>query len=226
MEQQYLLVQNGDIFEKYLVTYDRLELINLKKEIIAKCSTIYHKTSVLSFSPLKYQFMYGENRNAVQLDAASIPTKNANLPQAYRYTYDYYAYPSIVPIIDKILNGNMQSLLYVKFEEKVDYEKIVAYKNEKINNLTDENNRERRKMLKELEDLILMAQYNKNQKGTVFFKEQFTKIFTKQLVDTIALKDIHHTLDFFNADISSLNLYFHRATKDILYYEPRKRGKK
>ena len=223
MEQQYFLVQNGDVFEKYLITYDKLELIQLKKELIEKCSTIYHQTAALTFSPLEYHFINGENRNVVELDEKSIPSKNIYFPEVHQYSYDFYEYPKLVTIIDNILNGNIQSLLYAKFEEKVDYEKLIAYKNEKINNLVTDNTQERNQMLKELDKLIILADYNKNQRGTLYYKERFEKIFAKELVDTIKVTDVKHTLEFFNADKSKLDLHFHKATKDTLYYEPRKR---
>ena len=223
MEQQYYLVQNGDFFEKYLVTYDKLELIQLKKELIEKCSTIYHETAVLTFSPLEYHFVNGENRNVLELEEVDVYRKNIHLPNAHRYSYDFYEYPLLVAIIDNILNGNIQSLLYAKFEEKVDYEKLIAYKNEKLNNLVTDNPWERNQMLKELDKLIILADCNKNQRGTLYYKERFKKIFSKELIDTIKVKDVKHTLEFFNADKSKLDLHFHKATKDTLYYEPRKR---
>ena len=109
----YYFKYNDTNIEKYVVQYNREELINLKYHIISDCKELVHR-EFDSKEELK------RNQNIINL-------KVKKSGDTYHYSYDEYVYPKLVSLIDMILRNNDKAIDEIKHHSEDD---IISLKNE------------------------------------------------------------------------------------------------
>ena len=108
----YYYKKEGDIIEKYNLTFDSQKIEDLKEEIILNCSEIHHKE-------YRSDYCHQFSKNDIIRNLKSSPTKEyegINL-----YSYDVYIPPYLVNIINKLLDNDISAL-----DELLYYSEIVA----------------------------------------------------------------------------------------------------
>ena len=97
--------KSNDTIEKYNVTYDWEEILNLREEIMEDCYEVYNFDYDCLENTKKSIFNDEENKNIRCSVIDVIPYKNGAKDYIIHVNYDRYEYPNIVKQIDDFLEG-------------------------------------------------------------------------------------------------------------------------
>lgn len=201
-----IIVEDKDSFFKYEVVIDREELEKLKYKIIDEYSIIEHieKDDTFGFRDLSI-YAYLRRRNFIEKE---IGVREYNdfysMPETlYHYSYDYYHFPYLIELIDKILedeNDYLSDIYNINYnKELVPLDKRVKKLNNKINSL-DNSNYKKIDKLNELKNLLEQIKLNKNQKNVYKAYELVRKHIKFKLIDSIDKVQVKYVVSFFQVD--------------------------
>lgn len=221
MKEMYYYVQNGEYFEKYLLSFDVNELTKLRDEMIEKCSRIV-PNQIGELNHIMKDFPDRKLTNLKDLGISRIVSRGTEPDVTYhKYSYTIYYYPEEVILINELLKGNAQVYHNIKFKEKIDYEKLINEKDEKINAIANRKTVTKMAALQDLDTLINESNASKNQLGTIAYQERFEKIVNLKLLKQIKVSDIKEVLNFFNSDEIDIGLEYEDKT---LVYKPNRKS--
>ena len=199
---------NGDVLEKYEITFNLTELNALKKQIIDECSEIVHHEKTLPFYPTPSMENKAEFRNVESTfvrEDKKLFSKRVVIYNHYRF--DEYRYSRLVLLINDLIWGNAQVIDDIDnpvVEPKKDYTALVLEKTYEYDMCED--NEASWNKLDELQTLIQKAILNKNQKDDLAFYPQVQALIKRKLVATIALSDILKTAEMFDLPLNTFGL--------------------
>lgn len=187
----YYFRRNGDMIEKYKISFDREKMITLSEEIVYKCSEIVHKQYVsVTKTDLK-------NKRFKNFDCKKIINKTSKEDRiSYEYSYDEYEPPYLYEIVKKLLAGDEETLFYTLldlFDESMEKERISI--DEKLNVITKLYIKTQSPKIKKhyLEKLIELNELRNKNLHLVPVDEYYDKVrdlLEINLVDTIDINDI------------------------------------
>lgn len=201
-----IIVEDKDSFFKYEVVIDREELEKLKYKIIDEYSIIEHieKDDTFGFRDLSI-YAYLRRRNFIEKEIGVREYKDFySMPETlYHYSYDYYHFPYLIELIDKILedeNDYLSDIYNINYnKELVPLDKRVKKLNNKINSL-DNSNYKKIDKLNELKNLLEQIKLNKNQKNVYKAYELVRKHIKFKLIDSIDKVQVKYVVSFFQVD--------------------------
>ena len=99
---------------KYEVKIDREKLLNLRYNIVNKCSKIKHYCYETDNLPELYFFEDNDIRNYISRKTGEKKEYFEEERDVYEITYDEYQHPKLADYIDKLLQGNLKVLSKLK----------------------------------------------------------------------------------------------------------------
>lgn len=199
----YYFVENKDIVEKYLVSFDRQEIEKLKIKIINNCSKIVHHEYDGTHGPNQFDYLkirnYKERFIRIQESRDTLQYPDQKI---YHYSYDEYKFPVLVSyinellikenvlILDKIFNENDE----IKTETYDDKIKKASDELDAVNNLDIDKKRAK---LDELQELLKLKKLNEKQESIDLYVDELKRLITFDLVDTISKIEIDRVNNFF-----------------------------
>lgn len=143
--------------------FSREELLNLRSEIIERCSEIIHHDYEGYFGPNSKDSL--RIRNYIYFSVSKNHSKSEG--KIYRYVYEEYKFPYLVSLIDRILKKDYSAIdeiinvsvdkEIVPFEEKINRASL------ELDSIPNLNIREKRMKLDELENYLVQLEYNRKQ---------------------------------------------------------------
>lgn len=199
----YYFVENKDIVEKYLVSFDKEEIEKLKIKIINNCSEIVHHEYDGTHGPNQFDYLkirnYKERFIRIQESRDTLQYPDQKI---YHYSYDEYKFPVLVSyinellikenvlILDKIFNENDE----IKTETYDDKIKKASDELDTIDNLDIDKKRVK---LDELQELLQLKKLNEKQESIDLYVDELKRLITLDLVDTISKIEIDRVNNFF-----------------------------
>lgn len=181
-----IYVKENESVKKYKIEVNKEKLNNLKYMIIKNCSVIEHIKQMVREDYLPFHDgIYIRNywQKFIRRDANS-DFFGPTFINIYEVEYDYYNEPSIVKIINKVVEGDeeasMELLNYNKPSKK-------DYKAEVNKLLEDKDNIE--KNIQKINELIQEEKYNKDQKDISFYLSDVKSCISLILVDECSYED-------------------------------------
>ena len=135
----------------------------------------------------------------------------------YHYSYDYYHFPYLIDLIDKVLEDKIDCLSDIYninySKELVPLDKRVEKINKEIDNL-DNSNYKKIDRLNELKNLLEQIKLNKNQKNVYKAYELVRKHIKFRLVDSIDKSQVKNVVSFFQINYTLKDV----SDKKVLQY--------
>ena len=117
----YYFKYNETSIEKYIVHFNRDELLHLRNSVVVNCSELVHRE-------IDSEYEIKETRRITNLKKNKVGDK-------YHYSYDEYIYPRLVALIDMLLKGDDRAIDGIKNVREDDVLSLSnADKQEKLNN--------------------------------------------------------------------------------------------
>ncbi len=202
---------------KYKISLDEIRLKNLRREIIENCSTIIHK-KYETCNPPKDRYNYEKIRNYNQKKIGEYEYRDyLDYDDIYLVEYFYYEHPTLVTLIEELLNGNTSVINEIKNPklETINEEEIILNEQKEIIELLNNNkNNDITKQLnllkenqKKLEDYKKRKELNQNQiSSKKYYKEVFNCIMF-EVVKKIELKKLIEIQNFLlESNIETIDL--------------------
>ena len=182
----YYFYERDDKVEKYLVTFDKEKMEEIRKEVINNCSMIehfeyygtaeHHSTEKYEIRNLEKSFLYKSG------------SKNV-----YHYSYDKYIYSELVFYITELLKGNTEVLKNgmpeTNIEDTIEYK--IKEAEEAYRSISDLDIEEKQKSLEILERLYQQEELNKNQQPINFYWTKLHEIINLELVSTYSIDEFY-----------------------------------
>lgn len=175
----YYIEQQNDELVKYEVTIDEKELEKVKYEVISNCGKIKHyrykndrcmHDHYDNYHIRNYQSYYIERRDLNDFYSTTV--------EIYEYDYDEYSDTTLVTLIDRLLAGDMSTILELRNpkeeEKKPDKGSELQKKLEKMLSLDmkDINTYQLEKIKKELEEYQINEKLNRDRKSDLEYYPQ------------------------------------------------------
>ena len=182
----YFYVKNKENVEKYELSYNKEEVLNLRQKLIDNCSEISNGEIITSNNNIEKYMQGCEIRNI---------SKGIHLSEnTLKYHYQLYKYPNVVNIIDKILNGDIQAFINLNIElnalkkedkkennkSELEIQKILN-EIDKINSLDIDRKIDKLLLLKEVQE---KSKLNVNQKSVLYYYDEIINLFKTNLIDS------------------------------------------
>lgn len=201
----YLFKIEDDKIKKYQVSFLEEELQNIKLEIINNCSEIVPRK--YTGTTCKDDFLKVRNLRRVYIGRSESRDELQYLSEdLYEFSYDEYIFPKLVENIDALLNLDINAVNEIFTPTVADQSistRIELLKREidQIDNLEVERKIDK---LKELKQLTILLEINKNQKPVSEYYSKVQKLITMDLVDSIELKELNRINEFFDDNLSKV----------------------
>ena len=201
-----IFIEDKNSFLKYEVIVDKEELEKLKYKIINEYSIIEHieKDDTFGFRDLSvYAYLRRRNYSEIKIGVREYNDFYSMPETLYHYSYDYYHFPYLIELIDKILedeNDYLSDIYNINYnKELVSLDKKVEKLNSEIDNL-DNSNYKKIDKLNELKNLLEQIKLNKDQKNVYKAYELVRKHIKFRLVDSIDKSQVKNVISFFRID--------------------------
>lgn len=198
-----IFIEDKNRFFKYEVIIDREGLEELKYKIINEYSIIEHieKDDTFGFRDLSiYGYLRRRNYREKKIGVREYNDFYSMPETLYHYSYDYYLFPYLIDLIDKVLEDKIDCLSDIYninySKELVPLDKRVEKINKEIDNL-DNSNYKKIDRLNELKNLLEQIKLNKNQKNVYKAYELVRKHIKFRLIDSIDKKQVKNVVSFF-----------------------------
>lgn len=195
--------KDGEVIEKYQVSFDKEEIEKLKKKIINNCSFIKHEEYESDYSP---RFTDEIIRNFTYTPTGKEKEYFEETRDIYRYSYDEYKPPYLVELINQLLNGNSKAIdkiLNYDISTKSTIDDRIDLANQEFNKIVPEDIIKKKEKLKELEDLLKAKKLNKNQQSIDIYYNQLIGLIKFDLVDSLSISELCRIESFLEIDLSS-----------------------
>lgn len=196
-----IIVEDKDSFFKYEVLVDKEELDKLKYKIINEYSIIEYveKDDTFTCNISVNDFLRRRNFREKEIGVREYNDFYSMPETLYHYSYDYYHFPYLIDLIDKILEDEND---YLSDIYNINYDKELVPLNKKVEKLNNEidslDNSDCKKMdkLNELKNLLEQIQLNKNQKNVYKAYDLVRKYIKFKLIDSIDKKQVKNVVSF------------------------------
>ncbi len=196
-----IIVEDKDSFFKYEVIVDKEELEKLKYKIINEYSIIEHieKDDTLTCNISVDDFLRRRNFREKKIGIREYNDFYSMPETLYHYSYDYYHFPYLIDLIDKILEDKND---YLSDVYSINYNKELVPLNKRVEKLNNEidslDNSDYKKMdkLSELKKILEQIQLNKNQKNVYKAYDLVRKYIKFKLIDSIDKKQVKNVISF------------------------------
>lgn len=197
------ITKNGNIYEKYNVEIDIERLKGLKIEIINNCSEIVHQ-SYDSYVKPKHCFDYYRIRDYKEKKVGYKEFDEGPDQPIYHFDYLEYKYPSIIKVIDKVLDGDgseLDKLLNPEnIEERTTINQKIIEKKEEIDKIDSSSVKEKIEGLEELKELFEQLDLNKNQISVKHYCKQLSDCFELTIIAVVSEEKVLQVVDFFETE--------------------------
>ncbi|MBR7042492.1 MAG: hypothetical protein IKI04_03215 [Bacilli bacterium] len=92
----YYFKYNDTSIEKYIVNFNRDELLHLRNSVIVNCSELVHREI--------------DSENELRVNRKITNLKKRKVGNKYHYSYDEYIYPRLVALIDMLLKHDDRAI--------------------------------------------------------------------------------------------------------------------
>lgn len=200
----YLFKKNGEMIEKYFISFNSKDVEKLKCEIINNCSKIVHQEYDSHIEPNYFDYLRIRNFHKSEQIGRYEYTDGPS-EAIYHFIYDEYKFPYLVSLIDKLLDGDISALekIYhpnLKHEEN-DFKKsieIASKEADKINNLNVEKKIEK---LKEIQILLENSELNKNCQPINDYYLRLQSLIKSELIGSVSISEILRVKAFFDSSL-------------------------
>ena len=191
---------------KYEVKIDREKLLNLRYNIVNKCSKIKHYCYETDNLPELYFFEDNDIRNYISRKTGEKKEYFEEERDVYEITYDEYQHPKLADYIDKLLQGNLKVLSKLKKYKGDSLEKdyVIELFNESKQIIMKELNKPLMNI--NVDDLVYEVEYlqtlqsmiklNEKQENAISYYNAVMKCVTLTEVDRLNKDDIKRIREF------------------------------
>ena len=209
---------------KYSVMIDEEKLKKLRWEVIDKCSLIIHKCYKTTHRPNEFDYAHIRNYKEKKVGVIEYNDFYSMPEDQYLVEYDYYEHSSLVSLIDKLLEGNINVIEEIEKLQELNIQthiqkeemELVTEQNEIINNLNTVEINDRAKYIeklnqshKKLNDFQKKKELNKNQIPEIVYCSKIleciklTKIGIIELIKVLQLQRFFSESAEKNCDIET-----------------------
>ena len=195
-------VKKGNVIEKANVLYESEQLEKIRLEIINNCSEIEHCEYDDIVGPNRSDSLRIRNYSAEVIGTRELNDFYATDLDLYHYSYDKYNYPCLVYLIDRLLSGDGQAMFLISnpslnHELPTVSERIQQLSND-LDVMDDSDVKSKKAKIIELEKLLKLEKYNKNQQSVMDYYSKVQSLITLEFVDLITMDEILRYTSFFN----------------------------
>lgn len=198
---------------KYNVMIDKEKLKKLRCEIIDKCSLITHKCYKTTHRPNEFDYDHIRNYKDKLIGVIEYNDFYSMPEDQYLVEYDYYEHSSLVSLIDKLLEGNINVIEEIENFQKSNMQthmqkeelELLTEQNEIINNLNKAEINDRKKYIellnqsqKKLNDFQKKKELNKNQIPEIIYCSKILECITLEKIDSIDINKVLLVKQFFS----------------------------
>ena len=216
--EMYYYCQNGENFEKWLISFDEEKLAELREKVLDKCSYITHEEKDVYYTnPDMMNYREGCVRN--------VETR-VNDGYSKHYSFDLYHPKLLVDIIDALLKGKPSAIDDLEnprpTEEKFDFEKVLAAKSSEIDAIPNADTERKMEALREYQKIKSEAKLNENQVSALNYYPLVQSLITREFVANIQIEEILKITNFFAKNVNILGLCLDIKDKNNLklYLKP------
>lgn len=195
--------KNGEVIEKYQISFDKEEIEKLKKKIINNCSFIKHEEYESDYSP---RFTDEIIRNFTSIPTGKEKEYFEETRDIYRYSYDEYKPPYLVELINQLLNGNskvIDKILNYDISTKSTIDDRIDLANQEFNKIAPENITKKKQKLKELEDLVKAKELNKGQQSIESYYNQLIGLISFNIIDSLSVSELGRIESFLEIELAN-----------------------
>lgn len=209
----YYFKKQEDFIVKYSVMIDEEKLKKIRWEIIDKCSLIIHKCYKTTHRPNEYDYEHIRNYKEKWLGVIEYNDFYSMPEDQYLVEYDYYQHPSIVSLIDCLLEGNINVIEEItklqdyNIQSEIEKEELELLKeqNEIINNLNNIQIDKRSKQIEllnlnqiKLQNFKKKKELNINQVSEIIYCSKVLECISLTKIDAIDINKILLIKQFFS----------------------------
>jgi len=218
-DYMYYFRKEEHFIVKYSVMIDEEKLKKLRWEIIDKCSLIIHKCYKTTHRPNEFDYAHIRNYKEKLVGVIEYNDFYSMPEDQYLVEYDYYEHSSLVSLIDKLLEGNInvieENIKIIKKIKKLqelniqthiqkEETELLKEQNEIINNLNNAEINDRTKYIellnqshKKLNDFQKKKELNKNQIPEIIYCSKVLECITLRKIGIIELTKVLQIQRFF-----------------------------
>ena len=198
----YYFFKKEEIVEKYLISYDKEKIKQLKWKIISECSFIEHKEIRSDYFPL-----FKDRRLIRNLKEIKVGIKEyfEETRIVYLYSFDQYEPPYLVELIDRLLNNDeecISEILNYDIFAKQSINDKIKLGNQELMKINAEDIYQKKIKLKELEDLVKSKELNKEQRSIEPYYKQLIGLIKFDLVDSMSIDNLNRAISFLDLESS------------------------
>ena len=193
--------QNNNLIEKYYVTFDKVQLEELKNRIIYNCSFIEHKENTSEWGAGYKDFNLVRNLKSKKVGEHEYWEETRSI---YKYTYDEYIPPRLVRLIDILLSGHSSSLTEIfnyDFSNDVSIDERIKKETEKFSLIDINDVYTKQEQLKKIDNLLKSKELNKDQENIKPYYDELISLIDLRLIDTISINEINRFESFFEEEV-------------------------
>ena len=195
-------LKNEEIVEKYLISFNKEKIEQLKEKIIDECSFIEHKEFSSDYFPTFSNKKLIRNLKEIKVgDKEYFEETRA----VYLYSFDQYEPPYLVKLIDRLLNNDekcIREILNYDIYAKISIDDKIKLANQELMKINAEDIYQKKIKLKELEDLVKTKELNKEQQNIEPYYKQLIGLIKFDLVDSMSIDDLNRTIIFLGLESS------------------------
>ncbi len=192
----YYFLKNDEIIEKYLISFNKEKIEQLKEKIIDECSFIEHKEISSDYFPT-----FSDKKLIRNLKEIKVGNKEyfEETRDVYLYSFDQYEPPYLVKLIDRLLNNDekcISEILNYDIYTKKSIDDKIKLANQELMEINAEDIYQKKIKLKELEDLVKSKELNKEQRSIEPYHKQLIGLVKFDLVDSMSIDDLNRAIFF------------------------------
>ena len=192
----YYFLKNEEIVEKYLISFNKEKMEQLKEEIIDECSFIEHKEISSDYFPVSSDIKLIRNFKKIK---DGIKEYFEETRDVYLYSFDQYEPPYLVKLIDRLLNNDekcISKILNYDICTKKSIDDKIKLANQELMKIDAEDIYQKKIKLKELENLVKSKELNKNQQSIEPYYKRLIRLIKFDLVDSMSIDDLNRVIFF------------------------------
>ena len=168
--------------------FSKEELLNLRSEIIERCSEIIHYDYEGSIGPNSRDNL--RIRNYIHFSVSKNYSKNEG--KVYRFVYEEYIFPYLISLIDRILKKDysaIDEIININVDrEIIPFEERIKRTSLELDSISNFDIREKRMKLDELENYLIQYEYNKRQVPVFSYYEKVLNVLGIRKVEIVSEK--------------------------------------